>query len=180
MGNPQHAGDEIVETLESRRALQEVDHAAKHERVCPHLEHTGFMQIWNMQKERDHADKRRDEDNGDRDLAGSQAATDARAAREAVIEDARPGELKLLFDAERPEVLQRPHGGVSRVVVKEEEGAVDIDSSDGQATGPAKKQENGDVEIDGRQDAHGAPEIKLRILMEPRFCCSWRRRLVMR
>lgn len=124
------------------------------------MKHGAVMQISDGQGEGDDADDGRDEDDGNRYPGGGHAAFEAGPTAQAVIEDTGPDEVELLFDAERPKMLERPHGGVGGVVTKEEKGAEDIDFGKDQPSGPAKEQKDGDVEVDRRQDAHGAPEVK--------------------
>ncbi len=79
---------------------------------------------------------------------------------QAVEKDAGPDEIKLLFNTECPKMLQRPHGRCRRVVVKEEERTEDIDSRDSEPSGPAQKEQNGDIDVNRGQNTHGTPEIK--------------------
>lgn len=44
--------------------------------------------------------------------------------------------------------------------MEEEEGAEDVDLCDGEAAGPAQEEENGDIQINWRQNTHCAAKVK--------------------
>src|SRR6185312_4541819 len=124
------------------------------------MEHAVLVQIRDGKAIGDDANDGRDGNDNEGNLGGSDSARKAGAAAQAVVEDPGPEEVELLLHAERPEVFERPHGEVGGVIAKEEEGADDIDPGNGEPTRPPQKHKDGHVEVDGRQDAHGAPEVE--------------------
>lgn len=123
------------------------------------MKHTPVVQIREGQSERDGADNGRDEDDGDGYFGSSHAALDTGTVAQAEIKNTGPDEIELLLDTERPKMLERPHGG-GCVIMKEEESAEYVDLSNSKTSGPAEQKKHGDIEIDGRQDAHGASKVE--------------------
>ena len=112
----------------------------------------------NSQAEAEDTDDRRDRDDGKRNFCCSKAARVTGFAK-AVKQNDRPHKIELLFDAERPEVLDRPHAGVD-VVMHEEESTENVDAIERQAPGPAEEEEHANISVKRRQNAHGPAKIK--------------------
>ncbi len=75
-------------------------------------------------------------------------------------QDEGPDEVELLFDAEGPEVLERPADAGGGVVVEEEQGAEEVNAGEREAAESGEDGKDGDIEVEGRKDAEGAPEIE--------------------
>jgi hypothetical protein len=131
--DPPDPGCEVIEALEERGSLQESDEAAEHEGVRTEVEAVAVVQQGpaRYRKTKD-PEERRYENDCEGDLTGLEPALKPGAA-ETVEKKEGPEKVELLFDAEGPEVLQRPHvtGGV---VVEKEEGGNDVDFEDGLPT----------------------------------------------
>lgn len=157
--DPPDSGGKRVNTLEGGGALKESDETAEHERVGARVEAVVVVQEGvACQGETDDSNDWLDEDDDDGDLTGFEAAFESWFTK-SIEQKERPQEVKLFFDAEGPEVLQRPHRANS-VVVKEKESADDIKPDDLQPAGPTEEQEKADIGIKGRQDAHGSAKVE--------------------
>jgi hypothetical protein len=106
----------------------------------------------------DNANDWPEENDCDGYFAGLRPAFGSWAAK-AIQEEKRPDEVELFFYAEGPEVLQGPHQA-ERVIMKKEERADDVELEDGQPACPAQEQKDSYVDIERRQNAHGAAEVK--------------------
>jgi hypothetical protein len=78
----------------------------------------------------------------------------------AVDQEEGPDEVELLLDADGPEVFERPHQVGAPNVVKEKEGADKIDTGENEPSGQAQQDNDSYIEIERRQDAKGAAEVK--------------------
>lgn len=70
-----------------------------------------------------------------------------------------PDEVELFPDAERPEVLERPHQAEG-VIMKKEECTDDVELEYWQPACPAQEQKKPDIDVDRRQNAHGPTKAK--------------------